>query len=318
MFTENPLPPLAIIAGPTASGKSALALALAEQTGGVIVNADSAQVYRDLRIITARPDVADEARAEHRLYGTRDGAEPCSAAAWAADARAEIDALHAAGRLPIIVGGTGLYLRTLLDGIAPVPMIDEALRAQVRSASVAANHAALIQEDPVAAAALNAADTTRIARALEVVRSTGRSILYWREAKTSGVADRVRVAARIVLPPRAWLHERIDARFAAMLDAGAAQEVETLLARDLDPALAVMNAIGVRDLTGLLRGSLDRHAAMSAGRAATRLYAKRQTTWFRNQSPAEWQRIESAMLPDDIPRIASNFADEIAASKPRA
>lgn len=303
---------MAIIAGPTASGKSGLALALAEATGGVILNADSAQVYTDLRIVTARPGATDEARAEHRLYGTRDGAEACSAATWAMDARAEIDALHAEDRLPILVGGTGLYLRTLLAGIAPIPPIDDAIRAEVRASPVAANHAALVAEDRQAAASLNPADTTRVARALEVVRSTGRSILHWREAREGGIGDDARIVARILLPPRPWLRDRVDARFSWMLDTGALEEVETLLSRNLDPALPVMNAIGVRELIGLSRGTLGRDAAMAAGQAATRQYAKRQATWFRNQPPAEWPRIDTAIAPEDVPRIAADFAAEIA------
>ncbi len=300
-----PLPPVAIIAGPTACGKSALALALADATGGVVVNADSAQVYRDLAVVSARPDAAEQARAQHRLYGTRDGAEPCSAAAWAADARDEIAALHRAGRLPILVGGTGLYLRTLLDGIAPVPPIAPDIRAGVRAADNAANHQALTAEDPAAAAALSPADTTRVARALEVVRSTGLSILRWRERREGGIAHTVRVVPRILLPPRDWLHARIDARFAAMLDDGACDEVEALLARGLDPALPVMNAIGVREIADLLRGRASRDEARAAGQLATRRYAKRQTTWFRNQPPADWPRVEGV---PDIARIAADFA----------
>ncbi|HEY1145092.1 MAG TPA: tRNA (adenosine(37)-N6)-dimethylallyltransferase MiaA, partial [Allosphingosinicella sp.] len=172
-------PRLALIAGPTASGKSALALALAERTGGVVVKADSAQVYRDLRIVSARPTPEDEARAPHRLYGYRDGAEPCSAADWAADAKAAIREIQAAGRLPILTGGTGLYIRTLLDGIAPIPPIDPAIRAEVRALTAAEGHAALVREDPHAAARIRPSDTSRIARALEVVRSTGRPLAGW-------------------------------------------------------------------------------------------------------------------------------------------
>ncbi|HEX8258547.1 MAG TPA: isopentenyl transferase family protein, partial [Allosphingosinicella sp.] len=165
-MSASSLPPLALIAGPTASGKSELALTMAEAAGGTIVNADSAQVYADLRIITARPGREDEVRAPHRLYGYRDGALPCSAAGWAADARREIAAVHAAGGLPILVGGTGLYINTLLNGIAPVPEIDAGIRAEVRAARVLDNHAALEREDAQAAARLRPTDTTRVARAL--------------------------------------------------------------------------------------------------------------------------------------------------------
>lgn len=306
----RPLPPLAIIAGPTACGKSALALALAlaDATRGVIINADSAQVYRDLRVVSARPDCDDEARAQHRLYGTRDGAVACSAADWAMDARAEIEALHRIGRLPVLVGGTGLYLRTLLDGIAPVPPIAEDVRARVRATDTATNHAALAAEDPAAAAALSLADTTRVARALEVVRSTGRSILYWRERREGGIGSVVRVVPRILLPPRDWLHARIDARFAAMLNGGGIEEIEALLARGLAPTLPVMNAIGVREIAALLQGRLTFEQATAAGQTATRQYAKRQVTWFRNQPPAGWPRIDGA---PDVARIAADFAAAI-------
>lgn len=292
----NALPPLAIIAGPTASGKSALGLALAERTGGVVINADSAQVYRDLRVITARPSPAEEARAEHRLYGARDGAHPCSAAQWAIDACKVITEAQAAGRLAILVGGTGLYLRSLLEGIAPIPPIDPRVRAQVRAAPVAEARAALVRADPKAAAAIKPADTTRIARALEVVRSTGRSILDWRRERHGGIVDDVRVEARVLLPPREWLHARCDERFAAMMEPAGLAEVEALLARNLDPALPVMNAIGVREIAAFLNDALTREEALTAGRRATRQYAKRQYTWFRNQAPAEWTRVEEPLI----------------------
>src|SRR5215218_5892964 len=184
-------PPVALIAGPTASGKSALALRLAEQTRGVIVNADSAQIYRDLPILSAAPGPGERSRAEHRLYGVLDGAQPCSAADWAAMARKEIYDVQASGRLPILVGGTGLYLRTLLDGIAPVPAIDPGIRAAVRGASVAEKLAALTPLDPCAAARLNPGDTTRIARALEVVCSTGRTLAEWQEQRSGGIGGAV-------------------------------------------------------------------------------------------------------------------------------
>ena len=297
------LPPLALIAGPTASGKSALALALAEATGGVIINADSAQLYRDLPILSAAPSPADRARAEHRLYGVRDGAEPCSAAEWAGLAKREIESLHAAGRLPILVGGTGLYLRTLLDGIAPVPAIDPEIRAAVRGAGVAENLAALTPLDPCAAARLNPGDTTRIGRALEVVWSTGRTLAEWQEQRSGGISDAVALSPLILLPPRDWLVERCDRRFAEMVDDGAMAEVEALLARDLDPELPVMRAIGVRELGALVRGEVSREQAIVAGQLATRRYAKRQYTWFANQPPAEWPRWTEA-LDDPAPALA--------------
>jgi tRNA dimethylallyltransferase len=288
------LPPLALIAGPTASGKSALALALAERTGGVVINADSAQVYRDLRVVTARPSADEEAQAPHRLYGYRDAAEPCSAADWAADAKAAIVEAHAAGRLPILVGGTGLYLRTLLDGIAPVPLIDPDIRAEARALPVAAAYDALKAEDPPAAARLNAADATRIARALEVVRSTGQPLSAWQAEKVGGIAGAVALRPLLLLPPRAWLYAGCDRRFAMMLDDGM-DEVRRLLGRRLDPALPAMRAIGVPEIACLLQGTISRDAALVAGRTATRRYAKRQYTWFSRQPPPDWPRFSEPL-----------------------
>jgi tRNA dimethylallyltransferase len=288
------LPPVALIAGPTASGKSALALALAEQKGGVIVNADSAQIYRDLPILSAAPSPDDLRRADHRLYGIRDGANPCSAAEWAELAKSVIAEVHAEKRLPILVGGTGLYLRTLLDGIAPVPAIDPAIRAEVRAAGVAENLAALMPLDPVAATSLNPGDTTRIARALEVVKSTGRPLSQWQEDCEGGIGDDVALRSLILLPPRSWLNERCDRRFEAMMKAGAVDEVRALLHGDLDPQLPVMRAIGVREIGALLRGELTEAQAIEAGQQATRRYAKRQYTWFAHQPPASWPRFTEA------------------------
>ena len=289
------MPPLALIAGPTASGKSALALALAEQANGVVINADSAQVYRDLRVVTARPGAAEEARAQHRLYGYRDGADSCSAADWAGDAKAAIDEAHAAGRVPILVGGTGLYLRTLLDGLAPVPQIDPAVRAEVRALPVAEAHAALGNEDADAAARLRASDTTRVARALEVVRSTGRTLKEWQAERSGGIGNEVALRPLILLPPRDWLHARCDARFEEIMSEEGIEEVRSLLERNL-PALApVLRAIGVREITAVLHREMTRAEALAAGKAATRQYAKRQYTWFRRQPPPGWPRFERAL-----------------------
>ena len=269
-----------------------MAIALATRTNGVIINADSAQLYRDLDLLSARPSPADLARAEHRLYGTLDGADPGSAARWAALAKAEIDDVHAAGRLPILVGGTGLYLRTLIDGIAPIPPIDPAIRAEVRNAEVTDNRAALALLDPAAHARLGPADTTRIARALEVVRSTGRPLGDWHSEKSGGIGGEVTLNPLVLLPPRDWLYARCDQRFAAMLDGGAIQEVEALLARRLDPELPVMRAIGVRQIAALLSGEYLRSAVLAEGQQATRNYAKRQFTWLRHQPPPDWLRVE--------------------------
>lgn len=288
--TGESRPRVALIAGPTASGKSALAIALARRAGGVVINADASQVYADLRLLSARPSDEDMDGVPHRLFGHIDGAQACTAARWAAEARDEVEAAHASGRLPVLVGGTGLYIRTLLDGIAPVPDIDPDIRATVRTLPVAQAHAALGREDPEAAARLASADTTRVARALEVVRSTGTPIREWQRNKVGGIGDRIALSPVILLPPRDWLAERCDARFAAMLKEGAIAEVEALLARQLDPALPVMRAIGVAEIAALIEGDSDVDRCFANGSLATRRYAKRQYTWFANQSPTDWPR----------------------------
>ena len=301
-------PPVALIAGPTASGKSELALRLAEVAGGVIINADSAQIYRDLPILSAAPSPADQERAEHRLYGIRDGADPCSAAEWAELARTEIANLHQDGRLPILAGGTGLYLRTLLDGIAPIPEIDPEIRAEVRAAGVAENLAALMPLDPVAATSLNPGDTTRIARALEVVKSTGRTLAQWQEKLEGGIGEEIALRPLILLPPRPWLNERCDRRFEAMVDRGAVDEVQALLERNLDPQLPVMRAIGMRELGDLIGGILTREQAIDAGQQATRRYAKRQYTWFAHQPPADWPRFTDPLESHSFDRALALLA----------
>jgi len=289
---EGGKPKVALIAGPTASGKSDLAVRLALAHGNaVVINADSAQVYADLAVLSARPTADDMRGVPHRLFGTWDGAAACSAADWAAAARREIDAAHGDGKLPILVGGTGLYLRTLVDGIAPVPPIDPEVREAVRALPVAEAYAALAREDPPRAASLAPADTTRVARALEVVRSTGRPLADWQARREGGIGALVALRALILTAKREWLAERCDCRFAAMVEGGAVAEVEALLARKLDPSLPVMRAIGVPEIAGWLRGELSQSQAIVAGQLATRRYAKRQATWFRHQPPADWHRI---------------------------
>jgi len=298
-MNTSDLPAVALIAGPTASGKSALALALAERTPSVIVNADSMQVYADLRIITARPTPEDEAKVPHALYGHIDGAVACSAADWATQAKTVIERAHAESRLPILTGGTGLYIRTLLDGIAPVPDIDPAIRAEVRALPVRAAHAALAIEDPQAAQRLAPADTTRVARALEVVRSTGKPLAHWQAARTGGIGDQINLAPLILLPPRDWLASRTDARFETMFET-AQDEVAALVARALSPELPVMRAIGVREIAAFQGGQMSKSDAMTAGRLATRQYLKRQTTWFSRQSPPEWPVTENTQIAENV------------------
>jgi tRNA dimethylallyltransferase len=304
-------PPLALIAGPTASGKSALALALADRTGGVIVNADSAQVYRDLPLLSAAPSLENRKRAEHRLYGVLDGDRPCSAADWAKMARREVADIHAGGRLPILVGGTGLYLRTLLDGIAPVPPIDPDIRVRVREKTVEENRAELERIDPAAAKRLKPGDKARTARALEVLLSTGRSLADWQAQREGGIAGCVQLRPLILLPPRPWLYERCDSRFTAMVDQGAIDEVDALLKRGLDPSHPVMRAIGVREIAAFLAGDFSRDEMIARGQQATRNYAKRQYTWFSHQPPAEWPRFTDAL--DE-----TTMADALALLEPSA
>jgi tRNA dimethylallyltransferase len=304
------LPPLTVIAGPTASGKSALALALAERDGGVVINADSAQIYRGLPILSAGPDDAEKSRAEHRLYGVRDGALPCSAADWADLAKGEIRLAHEQGKLPILVGGTGLYLRTLLDGIAPVPPIDPEIRRRVRSSGAVDNQAELRRADPEAAERIRPTDRTRIARALEVVLSTGRTLKDWQAERHGGIASQVSLRPLILLPPRDWLYARCDARFAVMVEQGAIAEVERLLARELDLNLPVMRAIGVREIAALLGGETSREAMIAVGQQATRRYAKRQYTWFAHQPPESWPRFAEPLKADTLPDALALFGQK--------
>ena len=297
---------MALIAGPTASGKSALAVALAEKLRGTVINADSAQVYADLRVLTARPSPEEEARVPHRLFGHVDGSDIYSAARWAAEAREAIAEAHGEERLPILVGGTGLYLLTLLEGIAPVPEIEPEIREEVRAMPVAEAHRALAELDPAAAARFPASDTTRVARALEVVRSTGMPIAHWQAERSGGIGEAVALVPMVLLPPRDWLTARIDARFEAMLDGGAIEEVEALTARtDVPPSAPVRRAIGVAEISGWLNGEIAREEAIERACAATRQYAKRQYTWFRRQPPGSWDRtaeIDMYIILDYIER----------------
>ncbi|MFM7404406.1 MAG: tRNA (adenosine(37)-N6)-dimethylallyltransferase MiaA [Erythrobacter sp.] len=301
----SPELPLALIAGPTASGKSAVAIALAQRLAtdrrhAVIINADSAQVYADLAVLSARPTPEEMAGIEHCLFGAWDGAEVCSAAAWATRAKAEIANAHAEGAVPILVGGTGLYLKVLLEGIAPIPEIDPAVRTAVRALDEEAAYNLLTIEDPERAADLAPGDRQRIARALEVKRSTGVTLGDWQLAKAGGIAEEVTLHPLIIEPDRPWVYARCDARFAAMLDAGAIEEVEALLARGLDPDLPVMRAIGVPEIAAYLAGRISGETMVSAAQQATRNYAKRQFTWFRRQPPAEWPRVHPDWEQENI------------------
>jgi len=288
-------PPLALIAGPTASGKSALAMEYAQQIEGVIVNADSAQVYAGIPVLSATPTAKELGRVDHRLYGILDGSVPCSAADWAAMAKREIAQIHESRRTPILVGGTGLYLRTLLEGIAPVPAIDPVVRQRVREAALEENRAKLEALDPEAAARLKPGDTARTSRTLEVILSTGRTLAEWQKEREGRIVGEVELCPLILLPPRDWLYARCDERFERMFDNGAVEEVERLLANDLNPHLPVLRAIGVPAIAAFLSGELTREQAIAAGQQATRRYAKRQYTWFAHQPPTEWPRFREAL-----------------------
>jgi tRNA dimethylallyltransferase len=283
-----------IVTGPTAGGKSGLALELAEAFDGVVINADSMQVYRELEILTARPGAAALARAPHRLYGTIPGHQRCSAGRWRALALAEIAAARAAGKLPLVVGGTGLYLRALIEGLAEVPEVPAAVReaaeARHRELGGPGLHAELAARDPAMAARLRPSDRQRLIRAWAVLEATGRSLAAWQAQGAAG-GDAGAVAGRFLrlvrLPPRAALYAACDARFCAMIARGALEELRALRERGLDPRLPVMRALGVRELGRHLDGALSLDAAVAQAQQATRNYAKRQMTWLRTQAPPE-------------------------------
>jgi tRNA dimethylallyltransferase len=296
----NPVsePKIILIAGPTASGKSALALALAEKLGGTIINADSMQVYRDLRIITARPTPEDEALVPHRLYGHVDAAENFSVGRWCTEVA---DVLAATKReAAIVVGGTGLYFSALTRGLAAVPPIPAQIRTEVRarlaSDGAEALHAELMRRDPISAARLMPGDRARVTRALEVILATGRSILQWHEANKPACVDAALAAKVFLMPDRDALLRRVDARFDAMMAAGALDEVRALAARRLDPNLPAMKAHGVPWLIRHLNGEIALAEAVEGGKRDTRQYTKRQATWFRNQlSDFVWVEPERAL-----------------------
>jgi tRNA dimethylallyltransferase len=288
-----------LIAGPTASGKSALALALAQKTAGVVINTDSMQVYRDLRVLTARPIAAEEALVPHRLYGHVDASINFSAGAWVVDAAKMLDEARAQNRLPIFVGGSGLYFKALTRGLSAVPPIPPDIRDNVRARlerdGVEALHAVLAERDPVSAERLKPRDRSRIARALEVVEATDRSLTDWHREGLPPLLPPSEFQALFLSPDRDALYARIDARFDAMLKAGALEEVAVLASRQLDPLLPAMKAHGVPALIRHLSGELTLEEAAIIGRADTRHYAKRQFTWFRHQLPEfEWVTPEAA------------------------
>jgi tRNA dimethylallyltransferase len=288
-----------LIAGPTASGKSALALRLAERLGGTVINADSMQVYRDLRVITARPTPAEEARLPHLLYGHVDAAENYSVGRWCVDASAALAEAEGRKRLAMVVGGTGLYFEALTKGLAAVPPVAESVRAAIRQRLAAEGavtlHAELARRDPAMAARLMPRDRARVARALEVVTATGRSLADWQREGMPPVVDPVGAIKVFLAPERAQLRKRIEARFNTMIEMGALDEVRSLAARRLDPALPAMKAHGVPWLIRHIAGEITLTEAADAGVRDTWRYTKRQATWFRNRMPDwSWSAPEAA------------------------
>ncbi len=287
----NQTKPVLIVAGPTASGKSPLALDIAREFNGVVINADSMQVYAELRVLTARPTPRDEARTPHRLYGTIPASQRCSAARWRDMALAEIEDATSSGKLAVVCGGTGLYLRALCQGLSPVPEIPpdtrRRLAARLAAQGAVALHGDLAARDPEMAARLEPADGQRIARALEVLEATGRSLAAWQAQDSHGPPAGLRFTTILLSPPREALYEACDARLAAMVEQGVLEEVRAVCALDLAPGLPAMKALGLREFAAHLAGDITLDDALDEARQATRRYAKRQMTWFRHQIIAD-------------------------------
>ena len=284
-----------LIVGPTASGKSALAVALAREVGGLVINADSMQVYAGLRVLTARPSDDELAQAPHALYGHVPPSHAYSVAQWSADVGRVLGEARAAGQMPIIVGGTGLYFKALLEGLSPVPAVPDDIRRHWRTEVLrlgpAPLHAILAERDPVMARRLLPTDPQRIARALEVLDATGRSLAGWQAIKGEPVLQADSVRRLCLRPERAWLQARCDQRFDQMMEAGGLDEVRALDRLALDPKLPIMRALGVRPLLRSVRGELPLREAIAAGKAETRRYIKRQETWFNSHMIA-WNNLK--------------------------
>jgi tRNA dimethylallyltransferase len=309
IVSSRGLKPVIVIAGPTASGKSALALEIAAAPGGTIINADSLQAYRDLPILSAQPGKAATARVPHRLYGFLDAAERGSVGLWRELALAEIAAVHRGGGLPIVVGGTGLYLRALQHGLAAIPAIPPAIRAEAaelyRTLGGATFRQRLGELDPSEAARLPAGDRQRLVRAFEVVCATGMPIGEWRKARVQPAP--YRFATILLMPPRAALYAACDARLLAMIAAGGLDEARALAARGLSPDLPAMKALGIPELLRHLRGEIDLDAAILTAQRATRRYAKRQITWFRHQASADL--VLNEQFSESLLRCSRHFID---------
>ncbi|MCC7167289.1 MAG: tRNA (adenosine(37)-N6)-dimethylallyltransferase MiaA [Rhodospirillales bacterium] len=298
--------PLLVIAGPTGSGKSGLALALAQRLRGVIVNADALQLYRDLRLLTARPSASDEARVPHRLYGILGPDESSAAGWWRGQAVAAIDEAWAAERLPILVGGTGLYLKALLEGLSPMPAIPDAVRQAARALAERiggpALHAELARRDPLMAARLRPSDRQRVTRAWEVIEATGRSLALWQAEKGQPFAARTH--AILLMPERTALRASLDVRFLAMVEGGGQDEARSLIASPAD--WPIRRALGLNELISYLKGEISYPQAIAQAQAATRAYAKRQATWFRHQFRADQTQdaqFSERLLEEILPKI---------------
>jgi tRNA dimethylallyltransferase len=304
------LAPIVVIAGATASGKSALALAVAEAFGGVVINADSMQVYRGVEVATAQPPGAARARAPHRLYGVLDPADPCNAARWRAMALDAIAAAHAEGRLPVVAGGTGLYLRALRRGLAPVPSVSQVVRHRVKrkleSMGHEGFHAWLAARDPAVAGRVPASDTQRLVRAAEVLEATGRSLSQWHAEQPAVDPGGLCFLELVLLPERALLYAACDRRFLEMMAAGAEDEVRALVGRGIDRDLPVMKAVGIAELCRYIDGTISRPEAIRLAQQATRRFAKRQVTWIRHQMPHA-----ETLVPSQAGQFSETFLDDI-------
>lgn len=295
---------------------------MADGRDAVIINTDASQVYADIPIMSAAPTAEDMAQVPHALFGHVDGAENYNAARALIDARAALSAAITRGATAILTGGTGMYIGSLLDGIAPMPPIDPDIRATVRAMKVADAYAALSIEDPAAAARLNPADDSRVKRALEVIRSTDQSLILWQEQREGGIAPFVSIVPALLVPPRFVVRAKCEARLLEMVNYGAEDadesggiaEVRRLIERELDPELPVMRAIGVPEIAAYLRGELTLDAALDQAQIATRQYAKRQFTWFRNQPPLDWPRHESQLTDEIIDDIVIKLREKLLTS----
>jgi len=297
--------PVLIVAGPTASGKSGLALAIASAFDGVVVNADSMQVYRELRVLTARPSPEDEARAPHRLYGVLSASEVCSAGRWRDMALVEIESAHSTGKLPIVCGGTGLYLKALTAGLSPMPDLPEEIRERMRARLATEGpeilHRELSARDPAMAERLEPADGQRVVRALEVLEATGQTLTEWQAVPASGPPKGMYFATILLTPPREELYARCDRRLEAMLDEGALDEVRRLRAMGLAADLPATRALGVKEISEYLAENKALDQALAEAQQATRNYAKRQLTWFRHQIIADreiFTQFSESLLPE--------------------